>query len=214
VAEALGGVRSILQLPAVFRLFTCLVGGPRARAEFVRRYVRPCPGDRVVDIGCGTGELVEFLPETDYVGFDASEEYVQAARSRHGGRGRFVHGRVGSSPLASEAPFDLAIAFGVLHHLDDAQADHLFAEARRLLRGNGRLVTYDGCWVEGQSRIARWLISMDRGQAVRAPRELARLAAPHFPDVRAEIRHDFLRIPYTHVVLECSNMRTSPPPAT
>jgi SAM-dependent methyltransferase len=121
---------------------------------------------------------------------------------------------VGSSPLASEPPFDLAIAFGVLHHLDDAQADHLFAEARRLLRRNGRLVTYDGCWVEGQSRIARWLISMDRGQAVRAPRDLERLATPHFSEIRREIRHDFLRIPYTHVVLECSNTRPSPPPAT
>ena len=75
-------------------------------------------------------------------------------------------------------------------------------------------MTYDGCWVEGQSRIARWLISMDRGQAVRAPRELERLAAPHFSEVRREIRHDFLRIPYTHLVLECSNRPLTPPPAT
>ena len=55
---------------------------------------------------------------------------------------------------------------------------------------------------------------MDRGQAVRAPRELERLVAPHFSHIRADIRHDFLRIPYTHVVLECSNTPPSPPPAT
>src|SRR5262249_5005369 len=144
--------------------------------------------------------------------FDVSDEYIQAARSRHGGRGRFVHGRVGTSPLSSEQPFDIAIAFGVLHHLDDIEADRLFCEARRLLKPDGRLVTYDGCWVEGQSRIARWLISMDRGKAVRTPRELVALAAPHFSQVRTEIRHDFLRIPYTHVVIECSNTASSRPP--
>jgi SAM-dependent methyltransferase len=160
-----------------------------------------------VDIGCGTGELVRYLPETDYVGFDARKEYVQAAQARHGQRGRFLHARVGNAPLVSEAPFDLAIAFGVIHHLDDAEADLLFAEARSALKPGGRLVTYDPCRVTGQSRVARWLISMDRGRAIRTPAALGKLAAAHFSDIRTDVRHDFLRIPYTHVVLECGSGR-------
>lgn len=204
MAEVLGGIRSILLVPTVYRLFTHLVGGSRARAEFVRRYVRPRPGDRIVDIGCGTGELVRYLPGTEYVGFDASREYVQAASAQHGQHGRFVQARIGSAPLVSERPFDLAIAFGVLHHLDDAEADRLFAEARALLKPVGRLVTYDGCWLAGQSRLARWFISKDRGRAIRTAPALMKLAAAHFSDIHPEIRHDFLRIPYTHVVLECS----------
>jgi SAM-dependent methyltransferase len=207
VAEALGGIRSILLVPGVYRLFTHLVGGSRARAEFVRRYVRPRAGDRIVDIGCGTGELVRYLPGSEYVGFDARREYVQAAQAQHGQRGRFVHARVGSAPLVSEALFDLAIAFGVIHHLNDAEADLLFAEARSVLKPGGRLVTYDPCRVAGQSRLARWFISKDRGRAIRTPAALVKLAAAHFSDIRSDIRHDFLRIPYTHVVLECGNDR-------
>ena len=214
MAEVLGGVRSILLSPTVYRVFTDLVGGSRARTEFVRRYVRPRPGDRIVDIGCGTGELVRFLPGTEYVGFDASADYVQAARAQHGRLGRFVEARVGGASLVSEPPFDLAIAFGVLHHLDDAEADRLFAEARSLLKPAGRLVTYDGCWLAGQSRWARWFISKDRGRAIRTPAALTALAAAHFPDIRASVRHDFLRIPYTHVVLECGDAPASTPSET
>lgn len=38
------------------------------------------PGDRVLDLACGDGGLADYLPGTQYVGVDASEEMVAAAK--------------------------------------------------------------------------------------------------------------------------------------
>ena len=40
------------------------------------------PGDRVLDLACGDGGLADFLRLYEYVGVDASEEMVRAARAR------------------------------------------------------------------------------------------------------------------------------------
>jgi hypothetical protein len=95
----------------------------------------------------------------------------------------------------------------VLHHLDDSHALSLFKLARRGLKPGGRLVTYDGCFVAGQPKLARFVVSRDRGQYVRESAEYAKLASLVFPEVRSFVRHDLLRIPYTHVILQCG---TSP----
>ncbi|HXO19184.1 MAG TPA: class I SAM-dependent methyltransferase [Thermoanaerobaculia bacterium] len=198
------GLRSVLSLPAAYRLFTRLVGARSARTEIVRRYLRPRAGDRVVDIGCGPGDLIDFLPGCEYLGFDASAEYIAFARARHGDRGRFLTLKVGEAAALPVGSFDLAVAYGVLHHLDDPEADLLFAEARALLAPGGRLVTVDGGWAEDQGRLARFMVSRDRGQSIRTAERLREIAARHFGAVEAHIRHDLLRLPYTHLVLECS----------
>jgi SAM-dependent methyltransferase len=115
---------------------------------------------------------------------------------RVSGGARLVDGRGG---------FDIVLATGVLHHLDDEEARELFRTAREALRPGGRLVTLDGCYVDGQSRMARYLLSRDRGKFVRAPEAYVRLARSQFEDVQASVRDDLLRIPYTHVALVCVN---------
>jgi hypothetical protein len=93
----------------------------------------------------------------------------------------------------------------VLHHLNDDYAARLFKLARRALKPCARLVTLDGCFVAGQPKLARLVVSRDRGEYVREFAEYAKLAAQVFPQVKSVVRHDLLRIPYTHVILQCGN---------
>ncbi len=41
------------------------------------------PGESLLDVGCGFGDLVSHLPECHYMGLDVIEEAVQEARRRH-----------------------------------------------------------------------------------------------------------------------------------
>ena len=59
--------------------------------------------------------------------------------------------------MTEEAHYDLVLAWGVLHHLDDDQAGEFMSLARRGLKPTGRLVTLDPCYTDDQSRLARYL---------------------------------------------------------
>src|SRR6516165_10480937 len=167
-------IYSLLNLPFVYRLFRTLVRG-NGCSIYVSEYVRPVPGEKLLDIGCGPGDILEALPAVDYLGFDINPKYVQAAQKRFGRRGRFFSGDVGLTAIDREAAsFDLVLATGVLHHLDDNHAVSLFKVARRALKPGGRLITYDGCFVAGQPKLARFVVSRDRGQYVRESAEYAK----------------------------------------
>ena len=195
--------RSILSFPALYRLFGTLIGAQRASVECVERYMRPNAEDRVLDCGCGPGDLLDSLPSVEYVGIDIDEEYIAAARHRHGDRATFRLGPVGEGTIHEEGHFDLVVAGGLLHHLDDDQASEFLRLARRCLKPTGRLVTIDGCFSDDQSRAARYLLSRDRGSHVRSLEAWLELVRPVFPAVETHLRHDLLRIPWTHLVMEC-----------
>ena len=80
----------------------------------------------------------------------------------------------------------------------------MLAAAARSLGPGGRLVTIDPCYAQGQSPIARWIISHDRGTFVREEKGYRGLAERHFGRVRSQVRGDLLRIPYTHCLMICT----------
>jgi SAM-dependent methyltransferase len=199
----MSGARGILSSPTVYELWSRLVGGERGRRTIVRDYVRPHPGARVLDLGCGPGELVDHLGAVRYVGIDVSDRYIARARHAFGDRAEF---RVGDATRLDDdlRDFDLVLAFGVIHHLDDDGALRLLSVAKAALRRGGRFVSVDPAAVSDDRTLARMLVSWDRGENVRAPDGYKRLADSGFDDVRCEVRRDLLHIPYTHCVLECS----------
>ena len=55
----------------------------RHRAELIVALGHPLePGDRILDLACGDAGLADFLRPYEYIGVDASEEMVRAARAR------------------------------------------------------------------------------------------------------------------------------------
>ena len=197
----------VLGLPAAYRVFNVLIGAPRARTVFVEQHVRPFAGARLLDAGCGPGSMVPHLEGVDYTGFDANERYVAAARALHP-RIRFLCHRVGDDVAAGER-FDLVVASGLLHHLDDDDVLRLSRLAASRLEPGGRLITIDPCLVAGQHPMARWLARRDRGAHVRSRDQYLELLQRVFDRVTATIRTDLLRVPYTHLITESAQTPAS-----
>ena len=82
-------VKSILSIPLLYDVFQFVARGSGYRERLARMYIRARPGDKVLDLGCGTGAMLACLPDVDYVGIDMSQAYIDACRRRHGGRGSF-----------------------------------------------------------------------------------------------------------------------------
>lgn len=199
-------LRSILSVPACYRLLQKAIAGSSGSSGyvgFVREYVRPKPGDRVLDIGCGPGDILSSLGDVEYVGFDENPKYIESAKSRFGNRATFYCSRVSTQTLQPIASFDIVLAVAILHHLDDTEALHLCQLARAALKPGGRFISLDACYTQDQSPLARWIVSQDRGQYVRTQEGYVEIVSQVFSNIQVSIRHDRLRIPYTHIILEC-----------
>ena len=195
-------IRTVLGIPSVYSCFVKIIGG-RSRFRYIQEYVRPRAGDRILDIGCGPGEILDWLEDVEYVGVDSCQAYIDSATRHYGDRATFLRKTVGRDSLDESSPFDIVLATGLVHHLNDRDASSLFQLARSVLRSGGRLVTLDPCRLEKQSPIARFLISIDRGEYVRSREQYLNLATAVFTDTKISILRDLVRIPYTHIIMEC-----------
>jgi SAM-dependent methyltransferase len=196
------GIRAILTRSGPYAFLQSVLGGDSARRTLIDENLRPAPGDRFLDLGCGPGTLVPLLPDVRYTGLDLNSRYVETARKRFGDRGRFYSADVRDTSAFPAGPYDIAACVFLLHHLDDETVDELARAVRGLLASDGRLVTVDPTFVEGQSPVARWVIEHDRGRSVREPEGYRSLLAAHFDTVDVTVRQDLLRIPYSHAIVE------------
>ncbi len=202
MAQVTTGLRACLSSPRVYDFFQDLMGARSVRKKFTHERVRAIPGCRLLDIGCGTARILDYLVEVDYWGFDPSRRYIDHATSRYGSRGHFNCAMVDKTVIENLDLFDIVIAIGVFHHLDNNQASELVRLAWSALREGGRLVTIDPCITDDQNMVSRFLIDQDRGQNVRTADQYRSLVGSVFPHVEGEVRHRFW-IPYTHWIMEC-----------
>lgn len=102
--------------------------------------------DLVVDLGTGTGRMLEVLAGAYRrgVGVDASREMLAVARSRLVGAG-IVQAQVRLGDIGdldtSIGPADVVVIHQVLHYFDDP--GRMLAQARRLLKPGGKIVIVD-----------------------------------------------------------------------
>jgi cyclopropane fatty-acyl-phospholipid synthase-like methyltransferase len=201
------GFFQIFESARIFDFFQSLIGANRSRKQLIEKFVRPKKDALILDIGCGTGAILDFLPkEVNYVGIDVSEQYIKEAERRYcDRRARFTSIRVGEINLDKDAgKFDVVMANGVLHHLDNQEAEKLLFLAHEHLRIGGVFVSLDPVYVPDQSRLARMVVSHDRGDWVRDVRGYAKIIDAQFSNYETEIIYDNLYIPNTDLMIRAT----------
>lgn len=196
------GLRGLLALPIVYRLHNLIMGKSKINQTIINDFVKPKLGDKILDIGCGEADILNFLPEVDYIGIDGNEKYIEYAKKIFKNRGKFQCALVDKHNLEGQGTFDFMFAFGLIHHLEDEDVIKLYQLAKLALKKGGKLVTFDGVYTEDQSKFSKWLVSKDRGQCVRDIEGYSSLAKKEFSNFKYTINHDLYRIPYSLIIME------------
>ncbi|NJK65761.1 MAG: methyltransferase domain-containing protein [Microcoleus sp. CSU_2_2] len=104
------------------------------------------PGERILDLGCGTGALIQRLlqmaPEIQVFGIDPCAEMLEIAKQKLSKSVDLNLGSADNLPFPSNY-FDVVVSTSAFHFFrDPSQA---IQEAKRVLKPNGRLVITDWC---------------------------------------------------------------------
>ena len=187
---------ALLDQPALFNLSQLVIsGGQRATKRWVAAWLDPRPGERLLDVCCGTGEYCGVWGAADgrgesgvgsresevpgYLGIDLNARYIAYARKRYGNRSREFRALDATRLSLPAGSFDKALFANSLHHFPDELNRGILREIARVLRPGGRLVLVDMVG-DHPGRAQRFFLDRDRGHYLRPlDRQLA-LVAEHF----------------------------------
>ncbi|MEZ5316044.1 MAG: methyltransferase domain-containing protein [Vicinamibacterales bacterium] len=132
--------------------------GSRIRNDMLRTFLRLGPGDRVIDLGCGSGRALAWNTDTGatLTGIDISPFFAHDAIGRFG----LLLGDLRRLPLRDGA-FTKAWTLDVLEHLSPQALRDVLGEANRVLADDGALFIYTHVrrngWISGGLRLVNRL---------------------------------------------------------
>ena len=110
----------------------------------VLRELKKYPFRELLDVGCGTGPMIELLlkefPDKKYIGIDLTPRMIEVAKEKKLANTRFLIGDSENLPFA-DSTFDAVVCTNSFHHYPNPQA--FMNETARVLRIGGRLILRD-----------------------------------------------------------------------
>ena len=113
-----------------------------AERKIMLKYIRP--GDKVLDVGCGSGEnSVHISGIADYTGLEYSSAALEMAQEYASETTRFLQGDAENLPF-EDNNFDVVLSTHVIEHL--THPEKVIAEEVRVCKPGGRIMIIGPSW--------------------------------------------------------------------
>jgi SAM-dependent methyltransferase len=153
--------------------------GAQSHLDALLATIGPVQGMRVIDVGCGEGQLTRVLAKlgAQVTGYDPFITETEPAT--HGaGSFRLAKAAADAIPEPDHAA-DLVLFVFSLHHVPGAKLEGAIREARRLLRPSGHLYVAEPL-AQGPHQYIMELFHDETAVRRAAAEALSRFAQPHF----------------------------------
>ncbi len=195
-------IYNFINSPLIYKLIQKVMLGTSFRKKIVRKNIKK-ENLNILDIGCGPAEIIEEFPNSNYYGYDIDKRSINYAKKKYPNKNFHFFCKKFKKDEASKLPkFDFVILFGIMHHLTNSEVKFILKLCKSKMKKNSKLLTADPVFVENQNKIARFLISSDRGKNVREKGEYANLIKSNFKKLNMQITHQAFP-PYTWLSTIC-----------
>ncbi len=134
----------------IYDRYCSVVGLGRAFRQATLGFAELKPGDRVLDVGCGTGVLTRLAalaagPTGYAIGIDPAAKMIGVAKKnalKEGSRAEFRLAVIEDLPF-EDSRFDCVLSSAMLHHLPPDVKLKGLSEIHRVLKQGGRLILVD-----------------------------------------------------------------------
>lgn len=177
----------ILSNPILFNNIRLIIAGDQARTkQFVRTNLIKYKVKTVIDVGCGTGDFAEAIPNNvSYLGLDINKKYITFAKQRYSNLNRgFIVKNVLDESFYKSRKFDAVLLISMLHHLSDQELEALLPIVKRITR---KVVIVADIIPEPPGILKKLMVRLDRGRFMRSEKEKVSLLGKHLKVVKTEI---------------------------
>ena len=202
MSQRTGYLYNLINSPKIYMIFQKLMSGTIFRKKIIIGNIKN-KKVKVLDIGCGPAEILNYIPQSMYYGYDIDKRCIDYEKNKYINKNNHFYRKIFKKSELKKLPkFDYVILFGILHHLNDKEIKKILVLCKQAMKKNGVLLTEDPIFVEKQNMIARFLISQDRGMNVRKEKDYRILLKQYFRNIRSKVTHQFF-IPYTWFSMIC-----------
>lgn len=116
-----------------------------ARYKLAADLVNANGGGRIVDVGCGLGTFMKYVPQVEYVGIDIYPPYISKAKI--GYPDKFFAGTVQNVVESNKLEVDQYVSLGAYTIIDDSignTEEYVFDEIRYMLKTARKSVIING----------------------------------------------------------------------
>lgn len=144
----------------------------------IREHLGAGSGRRVLDVACGPGAFSDMFSDDTYSGVDLNPKYIRFAKDNHRGDFSVQDARKLDFP---DGVFDVALVYGLLHHLNDDDVTAVLEGMKRVLRPGGRALFIEDIPTESRLNLIGHLLHWaENGHYIRPAGDYRALLEPMF----------------------------------
>jgi len=154
-----------LNNPKIYDSFLQYLGDHRIIQQVIKNELDFGDKKRILDIGCGTGNVSRMFPKENYIGIDCDKNYINFARKKYDKA--FMSMNADNLQFENNC-FDIIFTKDLFHHLSDDMFFKVLSEMKRVLKLAGNALVIEICYQEGNlSFYKKILHNLDRGKFIR-----------------------------------------------
>lgn len=196
-------MRQLLSIPWIYSFFQYINGANNMRKTLTKSYIKSDSFLRILDIGCGTCDILEYLEFAEYTGIDFSNKYIKKNKKRFSKKKnvKFLSMDLNDFLAINSEKFDIILLLGVMHHLNDSELNQCLSNIQKALSPDGRIVTLDGVYEDNLTWFEKLLLRGDRGAYIRTKEEWVQIFTSIFRDYTFSITKNLYYLPYNVIIL-------------